>query len=201
MFYGCTVLTGVTIPDGVNSIGYSTFCGCTGLTSIAIPERVTAIGDEAFKNCTGITDVVVSDSVTEIGYRAFEGCSSLTSITLPFVGATKDGSKNTHFGYIFGAFHYGGNPTCVPSGLQTLIITGGTSIADCAFYYCTGLTSIEMPNSMTSIGSRAFQSCSSITSIQFQGTASQWDAATKGNYWNEKTGAYTVYCTDSTVSK
>ena len=100
MFYGCTVLTGVTIPDGVNSIGYSTFCGCTGLTSIAIPERVTAIGDEAFKNCTGITDVVVSDSVTEIGYRAFEGCSSLTSITLPFVGATKDGSKNTHFGYI-----------------------------------------------------------------------------------------------------
>ena len=48
MFYGCTVLTGVTIPDGVNSIGYSTFCGCTGLTSIAIPERVTAIGDEAF---------------------------------------------------------------------------------------------------------------------------------------------------------
>lgn len=201
MFYGCTVLTGVTIPDGVNSIGYSAFCGCTGLTSIAIPERVAAIGDEAFKNCTGITDVVVSDSVTEIGYRAFEGCSALTSITLPFVGATKDGSKNTHFGYIFGAFHYGGNPTCVPSGLQTLIITGGTSIADCAFYYCTGLTSIEMPNSMTSIGSRAFQSCSSITSIQFQGTASQWDAATKGNYWNEKTGAYTVYCTDSTVSK
>ena len=41
-----------------------------------------------------------------------------------------------------------------------------TSIGDYAFYYCTGLTSIEIPNSVTSIGDDAFNGCSSLTSIE-----------------------------------
>ena len=34
-----------------------------------------------------------------------------------------------------------------------------TSIGDCAFYGCTGLTSITIPNSVTSIGREAFAFC------------------------------------------
>ncbi len=44
--------------------------------------------------------------------------------------------------------------------------TGLTSIGDEAFYYCTGLTSIEIPNSVTSIGYRTFYNCSRLTSIE-----------------------------------
>ncbi len=40
-----------------------------------------------------------------------------------------------------------------------------TSIGGDAFYMCTGLTSITIPNSVTSIGGIAFQYCSSLTSI------------------------------------
>ena len=40
-----------------------------------------------------------------------------------------------------------------------------TSIGNYAFYDCTGLTSINIPNSVTSIGIWAFQYCSSLTSI------------------------------------
>ena len=40
-----------------------------------------------------------------------------------------------------------------------------TSIGDNAFYYCTGLTSIEIPNSVTSIGNQAFNYCNGLTSI------------------------------------
>ena len=40
-----------------------------------------------------------------------------------------------------------------------------TSIGDWAFYECSGLTSITIPNSVTSIGERAFSSCSGLTSI------------------------------------
>ena len=40
-----------------------------------------------------------------------------------------------------------------------------TSIGEKAFNYCSGLTSVTIPNSVTSIGSYAFQRCSGLTSV------------------------------------
>ena len=40
-----------------------------------------------------------------------------------------------------------------------------TSIGDAAFSYCTGLTSITIPNSVTSIGAYAFYDCTGVPSI------------------------------------
>ena len=41
-----------------------------------------------------------------------------------------------------------------------------TSIGNLAFYRCSGLTAIEIPNSVTSIGYSAFEDCSGLTAIQ-----------------------------------
>ena len=41
-----------------------------------------------------------------------------------------------------------------------------TSIGEKTFYGCTGLTSIELPNSVTSIGEGAFEECTGLTSIE-----------------------------------
>ena len=40
-----------------------------------------------------------------------------------------------------------------------------TSIGDCAFYGCSGLTSVTIPNSVTTIGEAAFSGCSGLTSV------------------------------------
>ena len=40
-----------------------------------------------------------------------------------------------------------------------------TSIGQCAFYGCSGLTSVTIPNSVTSIGNYAFSNCSGLTSV------------------------------------
>ena len=41
-----------------------------------------------------------------------------------------------------------------------------TSIGNSAFYGCSGLTAIEIPNSVTSIGDYAFYDCSKLTSVE-----------------------------------
>ena len=40
-----------------------------------------------------------------------------------------------------------------------------TVIGNYAFYGCTGLTSVTIPNSVTSIGNSAFRSCTGLTSV------------------------------------
>ena len=52
------------------------------------------------------------------------------------------------------------------SDLTSITIPEGvTSIGGWAFEDCSGLTSINIPNSVTSIGGRAFEGCSGLTSI------------------------------------
>ena len=125
-FYNCKGLTSITIPNSITSIGKSAFYGCTGLTSITIPNSVTSIGNYAFSGCTGLTSVEIGNSVKSIGECAFKGCSGLTSIEIP---------------------------------------NSVTSIGDWTFYECTGLTSITIPNSVTSIGKSAFSGCKGLKTV------------------------------------
>ena len=48
---------------------------------------------------------------------------------------------------------------------HTIAISGLNSIGEYAFYGCTNLTSVTIPNSITSIGNAAFTLCSSLTNI------------------------------------
>ena len=163
-FSGCSSLTSLEIPSRVTSIGNYVFEGCSSLTSIDIPNGVTSIGNYAFSYC-GLTSVDIPSSVISIGRGAFSNCSSLASITLPFLGATKSGVDNTHFGYIFGARYNTGNFESMPANLKSVTLTGGDYIDDYAFFNCSNLTSIEIPSSVTSIGNYTFSSCGSLTSI------------------------------------
>mgnify|MGYP003304444941 CR=1 FL=1 len=180
-FYECSSLTSVVIPDGVTSIGYDAFYNCSSLTSITIPDSVTSIGNSAFYYCSSLTSVVIPDSVTSIGNYAFRYCSSLTKITLPFVGATKGGTSNTHFGYIFGASSYYDNDDYVPTSLKKVTITSATSIDGSAFRNCSSLTSVEIGNGVTSIGSSAFYNCDSLTSVYITDIAA-WCNISFGSY-------------------
>ena len=49
-----------------------------------------------------------------------------------------------------------------------------TSIGESAFYYCYGLTSITIPNSITSIGKGAFSLCSGLKKVNYIGSVDNW---------------------------
>ncbi len=162
--------------------------GALNITPIYKGLPVTAIRAEAFSGCSQLTKVTIPDSVSSIGFAAFSNCKNLQSITIPFVGATKGGESNTHFGYIFGANTSGENYMRVPTFLHKITITGGTAIGNnafygCrnliwvsllgdiqtikanAFYNCYGLISITLPDSVTTIESGAFSSCYKLVEI------------------------------------
>ena len=83
VFYGCSGLTSITIPNSVMTIGSWAFYDCENLTSVTIPNSVTGIGEHAFEYCSGLTSVTIPNKVTSIGKGTFSSCSGLTSVTIP----------------------------------------------------------------------------------------------------------------------
>lgn len=180
-FSGCTALKKVTIGSGVKTIGSSAFSGCTALSSLTISEGVSEIGSSAFSGCKLLASVVLPSSLSKIGNSAFNNCSSLSSITIPFVGETVDAStSNTHFSYIFGALSTSYSSTYVPTTLKTVVITGGTSIADQAFRNCKTITNVTIPTSVTQIGKNAFQNCTGLSKVTFENPTG-WFATTSAS--------------------
>ncbi len=92
VFYNCTKLTSITIPESVTSIGDQVFYNCTKLTSITIPEGVTSIGDQAFYNNETLRNITINRSDNtplSLGKQCFSGCQT-SSAKLEYTGQLED---------------------------------------------------------------------------------------------------------------
>ena len=184
VFYGCTSLTNIELPESITSIGDYAFYGCESLTNIRLPESITSISDNTFYGCESLTNIKLPESVTSIGGYAFGKCTSLTDIEIPANVTAIDGSafvachnvtslhveNNNKYYQSFNNCIYTkdgqtlicvlGNPSSI-SFLQSI-----TSIGNHSFKYCLSLKDIEIPASITNIGNWAFDNCISLTNIE-----------------------------------
>ena len=135
------------------------FDGCYNFGSIVIPNSVTSIGDWAFWDCYALTSIEIPASVTSIGAKVFGNCHNLQQIVVDANNSVYDSRGNCN------AIIETETNTLVAGCQNTVIPNTVTSVGYAAFYGCNGLTSIEIPNSVTTILSYAF-SHTSLTSIE-----------------------------------
>lgn len=83
IFYACSKLQNVTLPEGFKYIGASAFSDCSSLKSITLPDSVERIDNFAFSGCTSLEKVDIGSHLYSIGDGAFTDLFNLKSLRLP----------------------------------------------------------------------------------------------------------------------
>ncbi len=100
VFENATALSKVTIPASVKSIASAAFRGCTALNSVSIPTSITKIEEQTFYGCTSLTGITIPASVTAIDEKAFGGCVKLFEvINLSELTVTAGDTANGELGF------------------------------------------------------------------------------------------------------
>ena len=103
-----------------------------------------------------LCSVVVTAHDFEVGgifYKITDNANKTVEVT--YKGDSYNEYRNEYTGVVI-------IPETVTYSSRTYSVT---SIGRSAFYQCSGLTSIEIPNSVTSIGEYAFFNCTGLTSV------------------------------------
>ena len=182
----------VTVPSSfengsypVKAIAQYAFANCTQITSVVLPASVESVGNYAFENCSGLTAVGLG-GVATLGQYVFSGCTSLKEITLPKSlkkcefswSYDKPVSTFTGSSVESAVFESGiaNIPECIfaqCSSLKSVRIPEKEDVdygytVDSYAFYKTGLTSVELPDSLTYVGAFAFAECAQLASAQIR---------------------------------
>ena len=189
VFLGCSELTTANISNELEEIGKFAFSG-TGLKNINWGSKVEVVDSLAFAD-SALESVEIPNTVTSIMYAAFENNADLKNIKIPSsvdqIGSHAfDGTawyKNQPKGVVYNGdilYRQKGDIT-QPTVIN--IKNGTRLISDAAFEHMepemddpewfhpdsyhnlSGITAINIPNSVTAIGNLAFAGLHGITEI------------------------------------
>ena len=167
------IITSVTIPNGVTTIGFSAFNGCIKLEKIKLSSNLDTVCENAFNNTkwfnnqsNGLvyvgkvaykykgdmprnTKITVKSDTVSISESAFKDCANLTDILIP--SSVKHIDKYAFY-------------NC--QGLTKLNFNDGIErIENDAFGSCEKLTSVNFSETLKSIGAFAFVECKKLSEI------------------------------------
>ena len=182
-FVNNKILKSVIIGDNIESIENNAFYGCKNITQVYI--NCKNIGYYAFRNSTNLEKVIIGKNVMNTRDAVFESCSKLSdftllseniylnnvkighSLSLKEIKVNEDNNKYmVEDGILFSKD--GSKIYVYPEGKigETYVFDNNIKeIGDFAFYGCTNLKEINIPNTVNKIGVRAFEGCSNLEEV------------------------------------
>ena len=149
IFWGCSSLKNVTLPQGLMTIEECAFNQCVKLESVLLPKTLTEIQAEVFIDCTSLRKLQIPENVSQIGSSAFHGCISLQDVTIP--KSVKEISCTLF-------------SNC--SALRNINIPSSIErIGQSAFENCTSLKAITLSGDIKELGKYAFQNCTNLQKL------------------------------------
>lgn len=161
-FDSCSMLTNVTLVEGLERIGSNGFEDCSSLVSIKIPTTVTLIDDGCFSSCSSLTTINIPDGISTLHNSCFRDCTSLNNLQIPIsVTIIED--------YCF--------YNCTSFSGTLILPIYLTSIGVSAFENCQSITVVSFENDIEgdnkyihqgitayrlSLGADAFRSCAAL---------------------------------------
>lgn len=133
--------------------------------------NITEIGNWAFRSFPNLTNIVIPDSVTVIEGGAFWGCTNLSHVLIPSsVREFRDDAASYEYGVGDPIFADCPLTSAGPIGSGCDIEFGWTdSIPESAFLGCRNLTDVSIPEGIKSIGQDAF-AISGLTEVEIPET-------------------------------
>ena len=170
-FKNCTKLLSVNIASSVTKIGAAAFFGCTSLTTVALPSNLLTIESGAFAR-TGLISVTIPSSVTSIQSNGVSYANNYSSSTVVssnifsyVFGAFTYCPNLTSVTFQNGVTYVGEGMFSLCSSLVNVSLPVSiTQIQPAAFLGCANLSGISLPQNLLGIGVGAFSN-SGLTSI------------------------------------
>ena len=155
------------------------FKGCSALTTIKLNSSTSlSIYSEAFANCTSLTTLNLTSNVYDFGASAVNGCSNLKTITVSTLNKhlcdvngivySKDKTELVRCppGHNTTIFNHSSFPSTLKEigfeafatckKIQMIHIPYGVKSIRMCFQECTGLTTLQIPSSVTDFGYGTF---------------------------------------------
>ena len=151
------------IPGEVSLIQAWAFSGCTKLTGVVLPEWLDTIDAYAFDNCSALTQLFIPESVYHIGHSIVANCGALQKI---LVAEENEYFCNDAEGVLFNKDMTELVQYPTGRGGHYDVPVGVTTIGYQAFYGSESITSVSVPETVETIKSRAFYGTRGLTEIK-----------------------------------
>ncbi|MDB4600198.1 leucine-rich repeat protein [Akkermansiaceae bacterium] len=185
--FGWSGLESVIIPERVTRIERRVFYNCDRLESVTIPESVITIDRDAFRNSGNLKTITFLGLAPIVGNLAFSGLSEELRAFVKIENANSFGGIGSYWEGLrvvdesqltaLDIFNWENNADgvtitrCITAATGEVVIPATigespvTRIEDSAFYECSSVTGITIPNSVITIGSSAFYDCTALTAM------------------------------------